>query len=152
MTLDQLWDRLRLVRRLSFVARSEGTTGWNGKGAGTVVVGVASDGTLTFTESGTWHSETAGRDIRFSNIYRWTLVGEVVRLEHLRQGVDNPVYLFDLSQTGEQEWCAASPHLCRDDCYSATMVVHDDRIELRWTISGPRKRETIAYVYMGQVE
>jgi hypothetical protein len=107
---------------------------------------------MTFTESGTWRPQGVGRDIRFSNIYRWTLSGNALRLEHLRQGADNPVYLFDLTHTGEQEWSAASPHLCRDDCYSATLTVYHDKIDLRWNISGPRKSERITYVYTVQAE
>jgi hypothetical protein len=39
------------------------------------------------------------------------------------------------------------PHQCRDDRYSAVLVVHDDRIVLRRSIDGPRKRETIEYDY-----
>ena len=152
MTFHQLWDSLRQMRRLSFIARSEGSTGCNGVGYGTVVVDEIDNETMTFTESGSWSHEGTGREIRFSNVYRWTLADDVLRLEHLRQGVDHPVYLFDLVQSSEREWQAASPHMCREDCYSATLVIHDDNIHLRWTIDGPRKRETIEYIYMGQVE
>ncbi len=97
MNLHQLWDRLRQVTRLKFVSRSEKKIGWNGVGVGTVVVETMDKGTMIFTESGNWHSESTGRDNRFSNVYRWTLADEVIRLEHLRQGVDHPVYLFDLA-------------------------------------------------------
>jgi hypothetical protein len=145
-SLRQLWDRLRQVRGLSFVASSAGKHGWNGRGVGTVEVREAGPGVMTFHEQGTWRPE-GGREIRFHNVYRWTLSGDVLRLEHLRFGVDNPVYLFDLTQSGEQEWRSASPHLCREDCYSALLLARDDDVLLRWSIDGPRKQEAIEYVY-----
>jgi hypothetical protein len=144
--LEQLWDRLSRVRWLSFVARSGKPTGWNGRGIGTVMVQRVGERTLTFTESGTWRPE-AGRDSRFSNVFRWTAVGETIRLEHLRFGKDHPVYLFDLAQAGDREWRSASPHLCREDCYSAVLILRDDDIVLRWSIDGPRKQEMIEYAY-----
>jgi hypothetical protein len=147
---EQLWDRLRQVRSLSFVASSESTTGWNGRGVGTVEVREVAGGVMTWHEQGTWRPEGGGQDVRFYNVYRWTLSGELLRLEHLRLGEDNPVHLLDLAQAGEREWRPASPHLCRDDCYSAVLLVRDDGIALRWTIDGPRKRETIEYLYRWQ--
>jgi hypothetical protein len=147
LTLHQLWDRLRQIGSLSFVATSSGTTGWNGTGSGTVEVREAGDGGMTFHEQGLWRPEGGGRDIRFHNVYRWTLASGLLRLEHLRFGDDHPVYLFDLAQAGEREWRSVSPHLCREDCYAAVLLLRDDDIVLRWSIEGPRKRETIEYDY-----
>jgi hypothetical protein len=145
-TLDQPWGQLSRVRSLSFVARSGKPNGWNGTGVGTVEVCQVKDGVLTFTESGIWRPEV-GPETRFRNVFRWTLSGDGLRLEHLRFGEDHPVYLFDLAPAGDREWRSVSPHLCSEDCYAATMVVHDDRIVLKWSIDGPRKLETIEYVY-----
>lgn len=144
--LEQLWQRLGSVRALSFVARSERPDGWNGTGRGTVVVRRAGEGTLLFTESGVWRPE-GGRDTRFGNVFRWTTVGERLRLEHLRFGEGHPVYLFDLAPSGGREWRSVSPHLCGEDCYAATALVLDDSIILRWSINGPRKQEEIEYTY-----
>jgi hypothetical protein len=104
---------------------------------------------MTFSERGTWRPE-GGRHIPFTNVYRWTLTGDTLRLEHLRFGVDHPVYLFDLVQIGDGQWRSESPHLCREDCYAAVLQVRDDGIALRWSIDGPRKRESIEYVYSWQ--
>jgi hypothetical protein len=150
MTLQQLWDLLLRVRRLSFVARSASQTGWNGRGVGTVEVRPGGDGVITFAEQGTWLPDGREQEIRFRNVYRWTRAGDLLRLEHLRFGDDNPVYLFDLTQAGELEWQPASPHLCREDCYSAVLLVREDDLLLRWSIAGPRKSETIEYVYSWQ--
>lgn len=145
--LEQVWDRFRHLRSLSFVARSGAESGWNGTGTGTVEVREASDGAMTFHEQGVWRPEGGERDLRFHNVYRWTRTGDLLRLEHLRFGADNPVFLFELTQVGEEEWRSVSPHLCRDDCYTAVLLVHDDGIVLRWSIDGPRKKETIEYAY-----
>src|SRR5262245_30099429 len=138
--LEQLWTVLRQVRSLCFFARSSAPAGWNGVRNDTVLVQSAADGVMTFAEQGTCRRQV-GRDIRFTNTYRWTRAGDTLRLEHLRFGVDKPVPLFDLTQTGREEWRSASPHLCREDCYSAVLVVHGDHINLRWSIDGPRKQE-----------
>jgi hypothetical protein len=147
MTTTQLWNLLRRVQSLSFVARSGAGTGWDGTGVGTVQVGECGQDVLTFTEEGTWRPEAGGRQTTFHNVYRWTLAGDLIRLEHLRFGADNPVYLFDLAQSGEREWRSMSPHLCRDDCYAAVLLAGDDGFTLRWSVRGPRKRETIEYHY-----
>ena len=145
--LEQVWDQFRQVRSLSFVASSGSEFGWKGTGSGTVEVREAEDREMTFHEQGLWRPEGGERDIRFHNVYRWTRAGGLLRLEHLRFGADNPVFLFDLAQTGEEEWRSVSPHLCRDDCYAAVLLVHEDGIGLRWSIDGPRKKETIEYEY-----
>jgi hypothetical protein len=114
-TLDELWERLGSVRTLSFLARSARPGGWNGTGSGTVEILRAGEGTMTFTEAGIWRPE-GGRDTRSSNVFRWSVVGDAIRLEHLRYGEGRPVYLFDLALAGEGEWRSVSPHLCREDC------------------------------------
>ncbi len=147
MTPEQLWDRLCLVRSLSFTAQSGANTGWSGGGAGTVQVQVAGHAVMTFHEQGNWRPAASEREIRFTNIFRWTRTGEVLRLEHLRFGEANPVFLFDLAQVSEMEWRSASPHVCSEDCYSAVLLVGVDGIVLKWTIDGPRKKEAIEYHY-----
>ncbi len=147
LTLDQLWDRLGSVSSLSFVARSGRPGGWNGAGNGTVVVARPEPASMTFTESGFWRPE-GGRDIRFHNVFRWSATGATIRLEHLRFGVEHPVYLFELAQAGEREWRSVSPHQCQEDCYAAILIVDNDRIILRWSIDGPWKQETVEYAYV----
>jgi len=146
MTLEQLWEHLGQVSSLSFVAKSEKPGGWNGKGSGTVVVQQVNESCMTFTESGVWRPE-GGRDTRFHNVFRWSVVEMHLRLEHLRFGEAHPVYLFDLALASDCEWRSVSPHVCREDCYAAILIVTDDHIVLKWSIDGPRKREVIEYRY-----
>lgn len=131
---------------MSFIAKSARAEGWNGTGSGSVVVHSSSAGTITFTESGVWRPE-GGRDLRFHNVFRWSVVEELLRLEHLRFGEAHPVYLFDLAPVGDEEWRSVSPHVCREDCYAAGLTLQEGYILLRWVIDGPRKQETIEYNY-----
>jgi hypothetical protein len=131
-------------------SRSESETGWSGLGVGVVGVEAPTVDVLIFTESGIWQPEH-GRETRFSNVYRWSMIDpQRVRLEHLRFGVERPVYLFDLGPASNDIWLPASPHLCREDCYSAKLRLHDTGVDMSWSINGPKKQECIDYEYRWQ--
>lgn len=147
--LPALWGRLSAVNTLQFVARSvNNDAGWNGTGRGGVVVESVASDTMLFHEQGKWLSE-ARKELSFTNVYRWSSIVdcESLRLEHLRFGNKQPVYLFDLQQTGDRTWASIEPHVCRDDLYTTDFHVHDDKLSLRWTINGPGKNESIDYSY-----
>ena len=109
--------------------------------------GRADDSILTFTEAGKWLSEV-GRETQFRNVFRWSLLGpESVRLEHLRFGPDHPVLLFDMTPNAGGVWSSVSPHLCREDCYSAELRQQEAGMSLQWFIAGPKKSESIEYTY-----
>lgn len=147
MEAQELLDCLRRVGGLRFSARTRGPTGWNGDGVGSVTVESPSAEVVIFRESGLWQS-TGGGELRFSNIYRWSLAGpRAVRLEHLRFGPDDPVPLFELAPESDSGWVSVSPHVCREDCYSARLRLLPEGIALRWAIVGPRKCEDIEYAY-----
>lgn len=144
----ELWGCLERVRWLRIVAHSGRTTGWNGIGVGSVVVESPRATVLTYAETGTWQP-AVGRETRFRNTFRWWLVGpELVRLEHLRFGEDNPVYLFDLAPVTANSWRSVTPHLCREDRYSAELQMREWGLLQRWVITGPRKQERIEYEYL----
>ena len=142
------WNRLPQISTLRFEAYSSNNTGWNGTGTGSVQIKQIDAETLAFTESGTWKSES-GQQFKFNNVFRWTLIdsGNSIRLEHLRFGAENPVYLFDLATADGQTWHSIDPHVCRDDLYTAILDVTPDHLELRWTVTGPKKNEDIHYWY-----
>lgn len=144
---SELWECLHRVQWLRFVASSGSSTGWNGVGVGSVVVESPEAMVLTYSESGTWQP-AIGPTTRFRNVFRWSIAGpELVRLEHLRFGQDHPVYLFDLIPSATGSWRSASPHLCREDCYSAELQPRGRGLSLHWLIAGPQKQESIAYEY-----
>lgn len=147
VTLGELWDRLGQVTSLAFVASSSRPTGWNGRGSGIVEVECTGNA-LTFNESGTW-IPVGGHELHFTNVFRWTLLtdSDHVRLEHLRFGEDHPVFLFDLALSASGAWQSVSPHVCREDCYAASLQLHAAHLDLRWTIEGPSKQEAITYAY-----
>jgi hypothetical protein len=138
---------MSLIRSLDFTARSGSGTGWNGSGAGCVLVTTPQEGVLVFEESGTWQPE-GGKPLQFSNVFRWTLVGpDRIRLEHLRFGPAHPVHLFDLTQDASGRWCSVAPHLCGPGCYSAHLDYLEHGLRLCWSITGPKKAEVIDYRY-----
>ena len=145
--ISNLWVRLAQVTTLQFIAVSNSDSGWNGSGAGEVRVEQPGEDMLIFHESGEWES-AARKRFRFSNAYRWIKTGpESVRLEHLRFGADQPVFLFELAPAAEGAWKSVSPHVCSEDCYSAELRLTDVGINLLWTIAGLEKQESIDYEY-----
>lgn len=149
MILKAAWNSLRAVRTLQFSAKfSSQTSGWNVTGNGKVIVGMVDNSTITFTESGKWRSDS-GKEFDFNNVYRWTLDEDagVIRLEHLRFGPNQPVYLFDLAPTDNITFQSVSPHCCGADLYTAIMEFKDEAIYLRWNVKGPKKDEQICCIY-----
>ena len=133
---------------LRFDARTEAATGWEGIGTGKVAVSEPMAGVLVFTEAGTWQPSAAERPtIKFNNVFRWSAIGELLRLEHLRFGPNAPVLLFDMVPGEDGVWREVSPHQCREDCYTASLTVEDGQVVVAWYIVGPHKRESIQYAY-----
>lgn len=134
------------IRSLRFEASSQAETGWDGIGTGTVVISEPDAATVVFEEAGTFQPAINDRPaVRFTNTFRWSVSGDVLRLEHLRFGPEHPVWLFDMAPTPDGSWQEVSPHHCREDCYVASLVVESDKLLVAWAIHGPRKRETIRY-------
>lgn len=142
------WEKLSVIKTLSFNARAKSSeTGWNGKGKGEVAVTSPESNVLIFTEKGSWIGKQG--EVAFSNVFRWTIdrAACVISLEHLRRGYENPVFLFDLSPTGNYTLSSVDSHLCGGDMYFGQ--IHFDRYSLRlnWRVIGPKKNEDIDYYY-----
>ena len=147
-----LWDRLKQIGSYSFVARSADANDWNGQGSGLVVAELLGEDVILFRENGTWSGPHV-REMRSWNVYRWTRLDDArVRLEHLRFGESRPVLLFDLRQDGAARWSSISPHICSEDCYTATLELADSGLDLSWAVSGPEKNTTIEYRYFSVTE
>lgn len=146
--VDDLLERLRRVKMLRFQSRTHSATGWEGAGTGAVWVSEPAAGVVVFAESGTWQPSVADRPaVQFENVFRWSAVETGLRLEHLRFGPDHPVLLFEMAPAESEMWREVSPHLCRDDCYRASLAVEKEQIVVEWTIMGPQRREEIRYSY-----
>ena len=146
VTISEVWSVLKNVSQLRFEARSAVSTGWNGVGSGKVAVSEPNTATLVFDETGTWEP-TEGKATRFKNVFRWSNTGDSLRLEHLRFGADHPVFIFAMALGQDGAWREVSAHVCRDDCYTASLAVEGQKLFVDWSILGPRKQEMIKYVY-----
>lgn len=143
------WKKLSEVKHLSFIAKSKSKDqlGWNGRGKGDVSLSKEADHILIFSEKGTWLGKQG--EIGFSNTFRWTLdrLSGMISLEHLRRGVNQPVFLFHLTPTGSHTLSSVDSHLCEGDTYFGK--IHFDRYNLRlsWRVIGPKKNEELEYFY-----
>lgn len=148
--LIAFWERLQDVTQLNFMAHTKSPEGhgWNGKGKGDVYVVRENGHTLLFNEKGKWKTKQ-GDDVDFSNSFRWTLDRDagVIALEHLRHGVDRPVFLFHLTPTGKHSLASIDSHLCGGDTYFGQVQFDKYGMRLNWRIIGPKKNEEIDYTY-----
>lgn len=144
------WDRLIHARRLAFTAESQSKQkgGWNGQGSGVVVAEKESESVLIFHEKGSWISDD-GDQIAFTNTYRWTLdlKAYLLSLEHLRRGVNHPVFLFHLAPQVDGSLKSVDVHKCKEDTYSGHLFCEPESLKFEWTIVGPKKNEHLVYYY-----
>jgi hypothetical protein len=147
INIQAVWALLREIEALQFKSESRSSTNWSGAGQGSVKVLQITPEVLIFEESGRWR-QNGGQEIRFTNVYRWTYATDRIRLEHLRFGRENPVFLFEMAPDAEGIWRDINPHLCRDDCYSAALRTAGGQLFLQWSVNGPTRNESIDYVYI----
>ncbi len=143
----EVWERFREVVAVRFVSKSHTGIGWSGSGSGVVKVSEPAPDVLTFEESGLWQQE-GGKEMRFTNVFRWSLVEDRLRLDHLRFGADNPVFLFEMAAGADGVWREINPHPCRDDCYRASLRLENEQIFVNWLVRGPKRNEVIDYIYI----
>lgn len=131
-------ERLKTVRFLT-IQSSEG--GW--LGSANVFVKCKENQSILFNEEGEWKD----RNLSFVNLLRWTLCADGVSLEHLRFGLNAPVFLVHFVQITQNRFSSAEPHLCNLDRYSAEISWDRDAIRLIWNIRRPSKNESLFFVY-----
>ena len=136
---DGLWARLARVRTLQLTVELPSANGaGGGRAAGSVESEIVGN-RIVWRERGVWETgDLAGS--RFFSALRWELVTpELIRLEHLRRGVDAPVALVSLSPEGADHWRETAPHLCGADSYHADLALTPDALHLVWRVTGPAK-------------
>ena len=149
MALTLLWERLLGITRLEFRAKSgRGAAGWNGFGQGKVETTFDQNNNLIFSETGKWNTSTNHR-LGFTNVFRWSTDASTnnIHLSHLRYGPDKAVYLFSLTNRDQKNWRVVAPHHCKDDVYTAKLVLMNDSLDLHWEVNGPNKQEFMHYQY-----
>ena len=149
-TLLEFWEKLSSVKKLSFAAHSNSieNSEWNRRGTGEVSVAKTSSNILLFNEKGLWKGKDS-QDVSFTNIFRWTLdrISGVISLEHLRYGIENPVFLFHLAPSTMHSLSSIDSHLYDGDSYFGQAFFDRYNLKLNWRIIGPNKNEEIEYCY-----
>lgn len=147
-SLKILWSMLGNVRSLRFSAQSYVDKGWIRTGSGQIIVTAPHENSLVFSETGYWHTQNAKQSsVRFQNTLLWQRTESSLLVSHLRHGVDQPVFLFELTWEAEGIWRSNKPHECGQDIYSATLSLSASEIEMQWQIMGPKKNEVLIYQY-----
>jgi hypothetical protein len=122
--------------------------GWNAQGNGMVTVSNPENNIIIFEESGFLSLPNQQKQLKCHNTYRWTFeTPERIKLEHLRFGEENPVYLFHLVCQDDHTFSSICPHICDKDLYTAHLQLSPRRIILVWEIEGNTKNERIEYHY-----
>ena len=146
MRLDDVWQVLRTVGRVSSYVVTSRFLDHAGRGEGSVRL-EAANGTLVFYESGVWILPS-GSETRFINCYRWSRQGLRLTLEHLRYGLHRPVLLATFHGTSaDGRLSPGEPYLCDPDSYSATLEFDQEGIRLQWQVVGPSKNYRLDSVY-----
>ncbi|PIS00696.1 MAG: hypothetical protein COT84_06225 [Chlamydiae bacterium CG10_big_fil_rev_8_21_14_0_10_35_9] len=148
--LIRFWKRLIIVKSLSISAKSrKGKETTTKTGKAEILSTSQTPLIITFEEKGYWYSDTT-QDANFSNIFRWTLdeKNSLITLEHLRYGVNRPVFLFHLTSTQKNKLSSIDAHLCGDDTYLGNITWSPEQIIFHWRIIGPRKNDELIYHYI----
>ncbi len=140
---------LTTIQHLEFTSQSgpNSRCAWSGQGKGTVKA-VIRGNTIRFHERGHFIPEGHSRAVPFTNVYRWEVEPNCLRLFHERRGAEHAVWLFDLIEDEASSTLVShDAHLCGDDRYSARLTPLTNGFDLNWHIEGPRKDEAIHYRY-----
>lgn len=140
-SIDALWERLNCVKQFTRFGNSV-------EGKGSVIVEKTHDSSIVFYEEGCWEFK-GGKSMQFKNTFRWTFERPTlsISLEHLRYGVDAPVFLFHLILSGENQLTCAKPHQCGKDVYLGALFWDSEHILLSWSVSSPKKKEKMECYY-----
>jgi len=141
----QFWDRLKTTSKLSLTAHAKGK--WERKGYGVVNVKADRQNRLIFEVKGVWSDRT--HQIEFTDSFRWSLdpIASIISLEHLRYGIDKPVFLFHLAPCKDDSLSSVGSHLCGKDSYFGHIHYDPGYLKVSWRVIGPAKNEQIDYIY-----
>ena len=148
--IHRFWLQLQSVTRFAYESRCGpgSKTGWAGTAKGHVDREIApSEDWIHFHELCRFVLNQSGETFELKNQYRWHFLREEekIRLEHWRRG--SPVHLVDLTPAGDNRLQETSSHLCGADQYQLEIVLGKAQFEANWRIKGPKKDESIFYVY-----
>lgn len=143
------WEKLKKIKQLTVISKSylgeESGRNLQGKGE---VTQECQEGVILFHEKGVWRGRNH-EEISFSNGFRFTIDRShcLLSIEHIRRGVENPVFIFHLAPSGKQKLTSIDSHFCTPDAYFGQMSYDENTLKLSWRVIGPRKNEEIDYYY-----
>ncbi len=146
--LESFFQQLACVKKITISAQSMVNSNLKTNHAiGSVNVSKPSNRELIFTEEGFWGDSE--EHIHFTNKLRWAIDKEknLISLEHLRQGIENPVLLFHFSLKKHNKLICAQAHLCDPDTYLGEISWTEEQIEYQCRVEGPQKNDLLIYYY-----
>lgn len=103
---------------------------------------------IIFNESVKWENEKSLL-INSKNIYRWNFLDSGnIKLEHLRLGKNNPVFLVEFYPAVENIWKSIAPHNCNNDLYFSELNLQKENPVLNWTVKGPTENYSLKTAYL----
>ncbi len=148
--LLKFWKRLEKTKHLKFSTRSKkGNEKTIQTGIADVEATSPSLNTLVFQEKGVWVIDELPKSC-FSNQFRWQLqtAENLISLEHLRYGQNQPVFLFHLALSGTNTLESVSAHLCGEDTYSGHIHWNQKAIHFHMRVIGHDKNDELFYQYL----
>ena len=149
MKLNLIKTKLESISNFVFHSSSNNKmNGLEGMGSGEVKCVLENENALLFYENGRFNN-SFNKSMKCNNIYRWSFdyLDNKIALQHLRFGFDNPVFLFDLIFEKENRMVSQTPHICKDDKYSAEMMIETSAIKLNWIVKSQIKYNRMEYLY-----
>lgn len=142
------WRHLESARTVSLLVRDPETGAVQAQGTAEVTVEITGGWEMVLRERGRW-TGPRGAGAHFTDALRWTLDTDmaVLRLEHVRHGVDEPVPLLELVHDGAASLTPVAPYQCAEDRYEGAVQVVAGGVEVAWKVTGPRKRQEILRHY-----
>lgn len=143
-----IWEKLPSLRVLSITATSGRASSTNWAGAGQAAVRPEVRGAdWVLSERGRFTPTGSAAEVNFTNVYRWQLGKDRLRLYHERRGAAEAEFLLEFVGAGRGCLVARRPHVCGADTYSGSIILTGAGLDLIWAISGPRKDERLLCRY-----
>lgn len=137
--------RARTLRLQAHWRNADGSRG-GGTGHGIVRVHRDDSGAVILSEEGRWRP-VPGSTVVFRAGYRWKARNDRLSVEHVRYGIQRPVFLLDLVASTPHAWSSLSPHVCGEDQYDAGLSFRSGAVVVSWRASGPRKHYSLTFAY-----
>lgn len=139
------WRSLQCKKSLIIQAEDNSQLGWGGLGRAAVQIFKDEQGRVIFEERGIWESGPHAAS-QFFNRYRWSLCQGTLSLEHLRQGEDRAILLYEWELSSNRAKLI-SPHVCGDDCYMGHLSWSENAFSLTCQVRGKRKNGSVRSTY-----